>query len=156
MELQKDAWSLELLDSEDQQMASHENPGEVAQWSPQLTTLLSHQVRQPDFVTLECLKSCPLTSKCPTLPCYNENLVFRFLQVLSIGTPRTLEPCFVSCLQLAVVEIFCVPYPALVPRVLCLPCSSSSQSGPPNPGLEVIMYEKRTGKRNLRLHGKIW
>ena len=30
MELQEDAWSLELLDSEDQQMDNHENPGEVA------------------------------------------------------------------------------------------------------------------------------
>lgn len=36
MELREEAWSPGPLDSEDQQMASHENPGEVALGSSQL------------------------------------------------------------------------------------------------------------------------
>uniref|UniRef100_A0A140LIP4 Zinc finger protein 787 n=1 Tax=Mus musculus TaxID=10090 RepID=A0A140LIP4_MOUSE len=68
MELREEAWSPGPLDSEDQQMASHENPGEVALVVPQPTPLLSHQAREPSFVTLGCLDSCPLPSKSPTLP----------------------------------------------------------------------------------------
>lgn len=37
MELREEAWSPGPLDSEDQQMASHENPGEMALGSPLLT-----------------------------------------------------------------------------------------------------------------------
>lgn len=37
MELREEAWSPGPLDSEDQQMASHENPGEEASGSCQLT-----------------------------------------------------------------------------------------------------------------------
>lgn len=37
MELREEAWSPGPLDSEDQQMASHENPGEMASGGPQLT-----------------------------------------------------------------------------------------------------------------------
>lgn len=40
MELREEAWSPGPLDSEDQQMASHENPGEVASGSCQLTSRL--------------------------------------------------------------------------------------------------------------------
>lgn len=68
MELREGASSLGPLDSEDQQMASHENPGEVASVVPQPTQLLSHQATEPSFVTLGCLDSCPLPSKSPILP----------------------------------------------------------------------------------------
>lgn len=57
---------------------------------------------------------------------YGTVCLFRSLRVLLIAPPGSLEPPFVSYLQLAIVEHpFCVPFPALVPRVPCLP---------PNPG----------------------
>lgn len=52
MELREEAWSPGPLDSEDQQMASHENPGEVASVILQPTPLPFHQAREPSFVTL--------------------------------------------------------------------------------------------------------
>lgn len=68
MELREEAWSPGPLDSEDQQMASHENPGEVASVVPQPTPLLSHQAREPSFVTLGCLDSCPYALQEPHTP----------------------------------------------------------------------------------------
>lgn len=66
MELREEAWSPGPLDSEDQQMASHENPGEVASVVHQPAPLPFHQAGEPSFVTLGCLDSCRFPSKSPT------------------------------------------------------------------------------------------
>ena len=84
--------------------------------------------------------------------------MFRLLSVLSIGTSRSLEPHFVSFLQLAVFEYsFCSPYHTRIPRVPCLLWGFFlTLVGLQTQGLEVVMNEGRTGKGNLRSHGKIW
>ena len=83
---------------------------------------------------------------------------FRFLSVLSIGTLRSLEPRFVSFLQLAVFErSFCAPYHTHILKVPCLLCGFFlTWVGLQTHGLEVAMNEGRAGKGNLRSHGKIW
>lgn len=58
MELREEAWSPGPLDSEDQQMASHENPGEVASVILQPTPLPFHQAGETilcDFGVAELL-----------------------------------------------------------------------------------------------------
>ncbi|KAG8510171.1 Zinc finger protein 787 [Galemys pyrenaicus] len=53
MELREEAWSPGPLDSEDQQMASHENPGEAAQGSGSHTDTALHPA---------AWSACPLPS----------------------------------------------------------------------------------------------